>query len=272
MTDDLLRRLADLANEPVAGLDPAFADALGERLRAVPGPVLTQRGQESTGRHPVLPIRRSLMVTGMALALAAAAIIAAVLLSPSHPAHPHVQLAKSTDTQVIRPDGHITPASAGAVVPNGAIVRTGPAGQTGAGGVDLGPNMVAIALDGHLRAVATPEPAKDHNRGSTGTGETTGGRAGSLHLVAHRAGGGGGNGPVTLRWSRFSGPGLYGYVVLRAGGGGTPTYGRDAIGFTGSPSATDQNPPAGTSTYRIAAVDRQGRVLAETDSVTVGGD
>jgi hypothetical protein len=272
MTDGLLHMLADLATEPVPGPDPLFADALELRLRVAPVPPLTQLAHQKTGRHHVVPIRRSLMVTGMAAALATAAIIATALLSTSHAAHPHVQLAKSTDTQVIRPDGLITSGSAGAVVPNGGIVRTGPAGQTGAGGVDLGPNSMAIALDGHLRAVAAAEPGKDRNHGSSSVGQTAGGRAGSLHLVAHRAAGGGGNGPVTLRWSRFSGPGLYGYVVLRAGGGGTPNYGRDAIGFAGGPTATDQSPPAGTSTYRIVAVDRQGHVLAESDSVTIGAD
>jgi hypothetical protein len=300
VTAALITRLHDLAGEPVPGPDPAFVAALEERLRAAaagsrfltygepdpsnPGladPGLADPGLADprladpsdrtdrldpgrTGPQPPEPrqrgrlIRRRVLQAGLATAAVAAALAALVL--SARPAHPRVQLAGAIDTQVIGPDGRVGEAAPGAVIADGSIIRTGPAGQIRAGGVVIGPNRDALAVDGRLRAVSS-DAVRDRREAA---GPDAGSRPGTdLHLTVHRSGN-----SDQLRWARFAGRDLYGYVILRADGGGVPDTNQDAVAFTTGTSVMARS--SGMVTYRVVAVDRQGRVLAFSDSVTVG--
>jgi hypothetical protein len=277
MNDDLIARLHDLASEPAPGPDPQFAAALEDRLRAAAGQLAqpagptrrpgTRRPVHAAGspgsagspgpRRPVhAALRRPVLLAGLA-AVAAAAVVA-IMARPAGLAHPRVQLAAAIDTQVIGPDGRVGEAAPGAVIADGSIVRTGPSGQTRAGGVIIGPNLAALAVDGKLRTV-TSELSRDRHNIGAGQGHAVG----SLHLAVRR-----GAGADVLRWTPFTGHSIYGYVILVVDGNVVPDSNQDAVAFTTGTSSTQRS--AGMVTYRVVAVDRQGRVLASSEPVTVG--
>jgi hypothetical protein len=257
MNDDLISRLDDLARQPASRPDAAFADALEHRLRAA---AATSAGPVSDASAPAGlagPLRRRLAVSGAVVVAATAAVVAALVV-PGALAHPRVQLAGATDTQVIGPDGRIGQAAPGSVIANGSIIRTGPAGQILAGGVVIGPNHDALAVDGQLHPV-TSELSRDR-RSPAGDGTA---HPGGPRLTVRR-------GPAgdALHWTRFTGHGLYGYLILAASGAADPDSTRDAIGLTSATGSIEH--VAGAVTYRIVAVDRLGRVLASSDDVSVG--
>ena len=252
MNGELISRLGDLATQPTLGPDAAFADDLERRLRDA----ASARSEVVILEPRPRPLRRRLVVSGSIAVVAVAAAAIAAVVVPDATTHPRVQLAGATDSQVIDPNGRIGAAAPGAIVPDGSIIRTGPSGQILAGGVVIGPNQDAVAVDGRLHPV-TSDLARDR-RLAEGVGHT-----GGLHLEVRRAATG-----DALRWTRFTGRGLYGYLVLAASGAADPDSTSDAIGLTAGTSSIQH--VAGDVTYRIVAVDRQGRVLASSNDISVG--
>jgi hypothetical protein len=254
--DELTGRLADLATEPVDGPESAFIGALAARLQAIAGTrpaILAPIGP----RPRLLPLRRPLVMTGVAAAVAAATMVATFVVRPAIASHQRVQLANAIDAEIIGPDGSVTPAAAGAVVPNGSVVRTGADGRTATGDTVLGPDSSAVAVDGRL---VSPK-----ERGDQSAGGSAGWRA-HLQLTVRRVGG-----SIELRWTASPVQSTYGYLILRSPGSATPDVGRDVIGSAGAGSTSTRYATSdrGTTTFRVVAIDRQGHVTADSGPVTV---
>lgn len=131
---------------PVPTIAPGFAAALEARLTTqipVPtdAPVIGSRQR----------VTRSLVIAAAALLVVAAVVAGAAVLrdSPEPPAS--VTLARAVDTVVELPDGQVVSGRRGLTLPNGAVVRTGPAGRAVVGRVELGPGEEGVVRDGSLR-------------------------------------------------------------------------------------------------------------------------
>ena len=234
-------------------------------------------------------------------ALAGAGVAGALLLSGSgaapRPTGPAVEVAHAVDAQSISPDGTATPLHPGARLPEGTVVRTGATGQVQADGTALGPDTEAVVHGGHLTVLGhrhghqsppttttQPEtspaqpatPPKGGRRGGGGepaspsspsTPPSGPGRrhaapgSGSLQLSTR----GGARGTEALSWSPYSGPGLYGYVVLRSSPPAEPSYPGDVIRFVPASGATSYVDSAGRSSRdQVDAIDSSGDVLASS--------
>ena len=291
--------LAPLASHPVGAPDPEFASSLEERLRLIHA---TRSANGSADRASLrgraaggpAPARLRWLVP---VAVAAAGTVGLIVVSGSgdgsRPTGPTVEVARAIDAQTIGLGGHVVALQTGALLPDGTLIRTGPSGQVRADGGVLGPDSEAVVHGGHLTLLghrpasarpaapagqrpvpsssarpsgptpvpAPPAPSSPPGQ-SAGHGHaaTAPGHAG-LHLSAHQAR----SGTEGLQWSRYDGPGLYGYVVLRSAPPEAPAYPEDAVHFAPAGSATSYTDSAGAAYYQVDAIDSAGTVLASSN-------
>ncbi|HTC80513.1 MAG TPA: hypothetical protein VK848_03185 [Acidimicrobiia bacterium] len=225
------------------------------------------------------------------------------------PSPSQVRLADAVDAQFVGPGGKVETARAGAALPEGTVIRTGPSGRATVGDETLGPDSAAVVSGGHLRplqASARPGPSAGvgpgpQAAGSAGQGRRGGPKPGRASAAAPQSPPAGAltptskpaqpvepqarPAPVTLRltavrrpgavaleWSRYPGPAFSGYAVLRVSGTSGPRYPRNAIRFTGDVADTtfsDRGAPSSPLRYRVVALDDQGQVVAASEVVTV---
>lgn len=150
---DVERMLEELGASGVPGPSHTFRERVAERLRAV-------GGVATAGRAWSRPPWGHVLV----LAGATAAMVVAIVLASGGPRSSTDQLvlASATDAVAVLPDGRTLPAKDGLILPEGSIVRTGPAGRVRAGDGVLGPNAEAVVRDGRLvrRPVRSAPPAR----------------------------------------------------------------------------------------------------------------
>lgn len=199
-----------------------------------------------------------------------------------------VQLASARDAVVELPDGSTVRATAGLVVPEGGLVRTGPDGRVVADGTAIGPNKSAVVRDGRLvarpapttkpadqRPEATPAPtlvpdviAKPTERPAdkpAATASPAPVKPAALRLACGAATEGDRKG-IACRWSMSEHPSFATYRLWRAEGD------RKAIIFrTADRQRThyfDTAVRAGQKyAYKVEAVDSGGRVVGVSDPV-----
>ncbi len=159
MSDDIRRSLEEAGRRPVPEPDPAFADALGARLRVVAAglppaaPEPPHRRLPAFGRRPF----------GLGVAIVTAAIAVAVLVVGSRPpADP--RLTAPVNVEVALAGGATLEDPDGLRLPEGAVIRVGEGGSARIGDVLLGPGDVATITNGRLEvehptAGALPGPA-----------------------------------------------------------------------------------------------------------------
>jgi hypothetical protein len=154
MNDDLRRRLEDAGKRPVPGPDPAFADTLEARLRAIasepaaePHPVAFV--PTGTGRHSAR-FRFRLGIGGAVLAgVTAVAMLVGVLGRPGGPAAPP-ELSAPVNVVVALDDGTILEDPDGLRLPDGAVISVGAGGSARIGDIVLAPGDVARVEQGRL--------------------------------------------------------------------------------------------------------------------------
>ena len=113
---------------------------------------------EGTDVAPVVPLhgrrggRRVAVLTGAAAATIAALVLAGALSGwfgqGADGRNP--QLTDAVDTTVQLPSGEVVRGEEGLLLPDGAVVRTGPDGTAAADGVEIGPGQQSTVEDGKL--------------------------------------------------------------------------------------------------------------------------
>lgn len=150
MNDDLRRRLEDAGRRPTPPADPAFAEALEERLRAVaaglppaPPPMVPS------------PLRRTAagrwLAVGVALAIVATvAVVGPWRAGPDRAPDAGPALAEAVNVAVALADGTVLEDPEGLLLPEGAVVTVGDGGSARVGDTLLGPGDVATVRGGRL--------------------------------------------------------------------------------------------------------------------------
>jgi hypothetical protein len=164
---ELRSLLRAAGSRPVPPLAPAFVVERDTRLRSrvlVLEPRATRRDRRA---------RRPAVVSGAAAAAAALVVVGALTGVAAGPgADAELVLGTAVDTVVSFPDGSTVDGSRGLVLPDGAVVRTGPNGRAAAGGVELGPGLEAVVDSGELLASSTAQ-ASPAEPVTPGQGEAT---------------------------------------------------------------------------------------------------
>lgn len=136
-------------SRPVPRATPALLDQVEARFGAeAPAAAATE--------SPVLPRRSRVRSAVLAAAAAAAALalvagLTGVFGGPG--SETGLALSVAVDTLVTLPDGTTVDGARGLVLPEGAVVRTGPQGRAVAGGSELGPGVEAVVRAGRLQVV-----------------------------------------------------------------------------------------------------------------------
>lgn len=155
--DDMRRRLEETGRSAAPPPDPAFAQALEDRLRAVHATLRADDAAQAARRSgrgvPMRAWWRSPVPVAAAMALAVAVSLGVLLRPPAG-----VELATAFDATVTLPDGSSVPAEAGQRLREGAVVLTGPRGRVVWEGLLLGPGEMAVVRDGRLERVAQARP------------------------------------------------------------------------------------------------------------------
>ena len=156
MSDDPRGLLEDAGSRPAPDPDPAFVDALGQRLRAVAGS-RTQAADAcdpAPGRAPSPRSDRTRRrrLTGAIGALAVAGVVAVAVIGTwtgSAPRQPST-LDAPVNVEVALADGTILEDPAGLVLPDGAVITVGAGGSARIGSTVLEPGDVATMRDGRI--------------------------------------------------------------------------------------------------------------------------
>ena len=143
--------LGPLTPSEEATPDPGFASALEQRLRFAHAVRLANADRPAPASvGPAAPHR----VRWIGSVVAAAALVAGAVLGGVNafrsPAPSTVQVAQAVDARAISPDGQALPLHAGAQLPDGTVIQTGPTGRVDAGGSVVGPDSEAVVHAGHV--------------------------------------------------------------------------------------------------------------------------
>ena len=156
MSDDPRGLLDEAGSRPAPDPDPAFVDALDQRLRAVAAsrPQAADAGDPSHDRPAALRSARSRRrrLTGAISALAVAGVVAVAVIvtwTGSAPRPPST-LDASVNVEVALADGTILEDPAGLVLPDGAVITVGAGGSARIGSTVLEPGDVATVRDGRI--------------------------------------------------------------------------------------------------------------------------
>lgn len=151
MNDDVRRRLDEAAHRPVPPPDPAFADALEERLSAVAASLPPEPPSTVPRPHRRQVAAGPWITAGVALAIVAIVAIAGPwrLVPDLAPDLGHA-LAQPVNVAVVLVDGTVLEDPDGLLLPEGAIVTVGDGGSARVGDTVLGPGDVATVRDGRL--------------------------------------------------------------------------------------------------------------------------
>jgi len=154
---DLRNALESMGRRPAPVPRPDFVAGLEARLMSMDRAAESQDA-EDTGVAPVVPLhgrrggKRVAVLTGAAAATIAALVLAGALSgwfgNGADGRNP--QLTDAVDTTVKLPNGEVVQGEEGLLLPDGAVVRTGPDGTAAAGGVEIGPGQQATVEDGKL--------------------------------------------------------------------------------------------------------------------------
>lgn len=172
MSGDTRRRLEEAGRRPAPEPDPAFADALESRLRAV---------SASLPPEPPRPVHRPGRMARWwpavaGITLVALALVVATARDGPVP-DPARELVAPVNVEVALADGTVLEDPDGLVLPDGAVVRVGAGGSARIGDLVLRPGDVATVSGGRLHVAhgqvavevptgATPPPTATH--GTTG--------------------------------------------------------------------------------------------------------
>lgn len=159
---DLRDALEAVGRRPTPAPHPDFVASLEARLLGGAGvqPLVDDTTDGATDRDvaPVVPLHRPAR-TGRITVLvgSAAAVVAAVVLAGSLSGWfgggsdaTNIELTDAVETTVELPDGTVVRGEEGLLLPDGAVVRTGPEGTAAAGGTEIGPGEEATVQDGKL--------------------------------------------------------------------------------------------------------------------------
>ena len=154
MSDDVRRRLDEAGRRPAPSPDPAFADGLEARLRAVaasvpPAPPPPPRRRFAAGRW--------IAAAGVAAVVVAVAAISLGLLRPDPTPSLGLALAGPVNVEVALADGTILEDPDGLLLPEGAVVTVGEGGSARIGDTVLGPGDV-VTVEGDRLEVQRPTP------------------------------------------------------------------------------------------------------------------
>jgi hypothetical protein len=155
---DLRESLEAIGRRPVPAPRADFVASLEARLGGA-----TPSAERGTARATpdvatVVPLRKpSSMGRITVLMGSAAAAVAAIVLAGSLAGWfgggsdaANIELTDAVETTVQLPDGSVVRGEEGLLLPDGAVVRTGPEGTAAAGGVEIGPGEEATVEDGEL--------------------------------------------------------------------------------------------------------------------------
>ncbi len=152
--------------------DPAFADALETRLRAVhqtlaaaPAAPAAQAPERRPRRGGLVPTGRELLArlgtVAVTLAVVAAVLVAGpwrlAPVTPATPA-PAAQLDDAVNVAVTLPDGTVLEDPDGLILPLGAVVSVGPGGSARIGDEILRPGDSAVVEQGHVTVTRASGP------------------------------------------------------------------------------------------------------------------
>ena len=156
MSDDPRGLLDEAGSRPAPDPDPAFVDALDQRLRAVAASrtQAADAGDPAPGRSPAPRSDRSRRrrLTGAIGALAVAGVVAVAVIGTwtgSAPRQPST-LDAPVNVEVALADGTILEDPAGLVLPDGAVITVGAGGSARIGSTVLEPGDVATVRDGRI--------------------------------------------------------------------------------------------------------------------------
>ncbi len=152
MPDDIRETLEDAGRRPVPDPRPGFADALEARLMAMDVTPPRIPPSRSPWRRPALRL---------AFGFASLALIVgiAMLGSADDRSALAFELTESVNVEVALADGTTLTDPDGMLLPDGAVVRVGPAGFAMVGDVELREGDVARLIDGRLRIDRQPTGA-----------------------------------------------------------------------------------------------------------------
>jgi len=157
---DLRDALEAVGRRPTPAPRPDFVASLEARLLGGAGaqPLADDAPDRGPDVAPVVPLHRPAL-TGRITVLvgSAAAAVAAVVLVGSLSGWfgggsdaTNIELTDAVETTVELPDGTVVRGEEGLLLPDGAVVRTGPEGTAAAGGTEIGPGEEATVQDGKL--------------------------------------------------------------------------------------------------------------------------
>lgn len=265
--DDPVDRLLEARQRAeVTPPDAAFADRLESRLRVLHADLAT-----STPRR----IGRRLLLAAAGTAVAAAALALALL--PADDAEELV-IAAAIDTEVLLPAGRVEPARPGLVLPDGAVIRTGPHGAVTVDGVRLPARTTAVVDDGDLvitdrgptrptsttaaptttsapapPTTASPAPSSTRPPTTSATAPSREPEGLTLHVsVTDRR-------AVQLEWSAYDGDDFDRYLVERHHGDRVVVL-AELVDRTANEWIDE--PPDPSVAYRVRAVDTSDRTVA----------
>jgi hypothetical protein len=177
VNDDMRRRLEEAGRRPVPPPDPAFADALEQRLLAVAASLPADAASlpaEGAAAHaaagaaaasPAAAPRRRGAPAAWLLAGMGAALVVVVLLVVAGPLRPSpapspaavAALLEPVHVEVVLPDGQVLEDPDGLLLPAGAVVTVGDGGSARIGDAVLGPGDVAT-IHGDRVVIEHPSP------------------------------------------------------------------------------------------------------------------
>jgi hypothetical protein len=150
---ELRRLLHAAATHPVPAVGDLGAVRGATPLHADAAPLILVRD-----RRRDRPARRPAVLTGAAAAAATTLVLVGALTGVVNGSGDDAALVLgvAVDTSVVLPDGTTIDGARGLSLPDGAVVRTGPAGRAIAGNVELGPGLEAIVDAGALLPTGVP--------------------------------------------------------------------------------------------------------------------
>lgn len=282
MRDDTRNDVEDLLREAgtqdMPAPDPAFADALETRLRAVhqtltaaPAVPASQAPERRSRRGGLVPTGRELLArlgtVAVTLAVVAVVLVAGpwrlTPVTPATPA-PAAQLDDAVNVAVTLPDGTVLEDPDGLILPLGAVVSVGPGGSARIGDEILRPGDSAVVEQGHVtvtRASGQPPTTEPRPSPSASGGGAQASASASPEPSAGASGGASGPGSSDTPGASGPAPSQTPPVTPR------PTQPSATGGPTTTPAAT---PLVLRPRLRVALII--GPRLAVTWSPTYGAD